>query len=248
MLYKEEKIKNTNKEFISSNYSVIFKTKIMKKTTILVVALVVIAISIIAGCKNIFKKDFNCNIYIDDKGVYEMIAVCGGCEPTIRVERPELDAGSFKVIDRNYSLDKNHVYYSCRADSILPEADPKTFGIYKKGRSLAYDKEHVFYNDYLVVDGDPNTFTEITTSFHKDKNNVYYVGRKIEGANPEHFRSITYSVGFDNMNIYEDCDKVYEIDINSFLQVNETSWKDKDYYYCLYHYGTGIYRSKESCK
>ena len=199
----------------------------------------------------ISEKDLGCNMHIDKKGVYQMVAKYVGCKPTERVERPELDAESFRIIDDNYALDKNHVYYPCTADKILTNADPKSFEVYKKGIRLAHDAEHVFYNDYLVIDGDPETYTEITSSFDKDKNNVYYIGKKIEGANPEYFKPISYGIGYDNKNIYScyiECRIAGKIDFDSFHQLNDTVWQDKNNYYCLDKGKTSIDIRSEPCE
>lgn len=220
----------------------------MKKifTIILIGIVLFVSVFIIIYFKN--KTDLGCNMYIDNKGVYEMVSEFAKAEPNKRVDRPELDAKTFEIIDNNYSIDKNHVYYMCNARKVLEGADPASFRVYKKGIRLSRDKQSVFYNDYKVEDSDPDTYQEIGPSFDKDKNNVYYVGKKIDGADPESFKPLKYGLGIDKTNIYDcyiKCDKIYEIDINSFVQVDDNSWKDKEYYYC-FEIGV-IHKSREPC-
>lgn len=76
---------------------------------------------------------------------------------------PGSDASTFKIIDSNYSKDKNNVYGKSRRDEVI-----------------ACDK---------VKDADPETFTPLDYPYAKDKNNVYYnLVDKIDGADPATFK------------------------------------------------------------
>lgn len=99
-------------------------------------------------------------------------------------EVENMDADSYEHVNYQYSKDKNYVFYG---DSILPNADPKTF---ENFLALYYrDRQRVYYYDGTVVEGaDPATFIQVDELVAKDKNCVYYDNKPDDRPDAASFR------------------------------------------------------------
>lgn len=95
-----------------------------------------------------------------------------------------VDMATFQVVNRDYAVDKNHVYMD---GVVLAEADPATF---ETMANVFYyrDKSHVWYFKRMIEGADPSTFRSIeNTNFNIDKSHVWYEERLIAGADPATF-------------------------------------------------------------
>ena len=122
----------------------------------------------------------------------------------------DVDAASFEVLSREYTRDKNKVYYKWISPGArfwvveVPNADPKTFEAV--GFELARDKNHVWIRDSIVKGADPKRVKSIFAyRIWLDTHNVWNDHRKIEGADPETFERI----GTSEFGYYRDSKRVY---------------------------------------
>ena len=103
------------------------------------------------------------------------------------------DMATFKVIDEDFSADKNGIYYQGK----LVKVDTTGFKIIGskeikeiKGWSRGVDRyywrtnKQAFFGTKPIAISDPATFETVTYCYFKDKNHVYYYDQIIEGINP----------------------------------------------------------------
>lgn len=120
-----------------------------------------------------------------------------------------VDADSFRVLSREYTCDKNSVYYRWISPGRfwiveVPGADPKTFRAV--GFELAKDAKHVWIRDSIVPGADPTRVKSIFDyRIWLDANSVWNGSRRIDGADPETFERI----GTSEFGYYRDKNKVY---------------------------------------
>ena len=89
------------------------------------------------------------------------------------------DAGTFELIDANFSKDKNNVY---------GRKDLET--------SIATE---------VIIKADSQTFTPLDWPYAKDKNTVFYLNNKIENADTGTFKILDNKIcGQDKNNYYKD--------------------------------------------
>lgn len=88
-------------------------------------------------------------------------------------ELPNADPATFKVIDHNYSADKDLIYYK---NKIICKADPSTFSIFETKNRYGYSKDNksVFFQDSNIEYADPATFIPLGYQWGKDKKFIYF--------------------------------------------------------------------------
>lgn len=126
-------------------------------------------------------------------------------------------------------------------NTLVKDADTETFETIKNdiNKNLGKDKNNVFKDASILEHADPNTFEQVKEYYWKDKNNVYLLqfggtDNRIENADPKTFKVIKgYNWTHDKNNVYYEFDKLYEVNPNKFVAINENWGKDNQYYY--YH-------------
>ena len=116
------------------------------------------------------------------------------------------DMRSFEVIElddrRMWAKDSRTVYF----DSLHVEgANPATFRLldFLEGK----DDRHVFYQDSILPDADPNTY-EVLGLYSKDKSHVWYCGHLMEGADAASFHLDKEDEGVDKYGSFSNGERV----------------------------------------
>ena len=121
----------------------------------------------------------------------------------------DVDADSFQVLSREYTKDKNKVYYKWISPGRfwvveVPGADPATFEAV--AFELAKDRNHVWIRDTIVKGADPKRVKSFFAyRIWTDANSLWNGERRIEGADPETFERI----GKSEFGYYRDSKRVY---------------------------------------
>lgn len=122
----------------------------------------------------------------------------------------DVDADSFEVLSREYTRDRNKVYYKWISPGSrfwvveLPDADPKTFEAI--AFELARDKNHVWIRDSIVKGADSKRVKSFFAyRIWADTTNIWNGERRIEGADAETFERI----GTSEFGYYRDSKRVY---------------------------------------
>lgn len=113
----------------------------------------------------------------------------------------ELNPATAELVASGYIKDDKHVF---RATKLL-DVDASSFRILRLNWSYreeiySLDKNYVYFDDAIIHEADPETFTLIR-EYAKDKSNVYFRGKKIEGAESETFTCLS--------NNFQDANWVY---------------------------------------
>lgn len=104
----------------------------------------------------------------------------------------EIDANTFRLLPKPYSMDKNRVYYT-EDFHVLEGADPNSFicpkyESYINYQYYSYDKNNAYYYERRKVEKIPDidyqSFTVLNSYYAKDKNYVYYKWSVIKDADP----------------------------------------------------------------
>jgi len=104
---------------------------------------------------------------------------------------------------------------------------------------LAKDKYHVFHGTYILKGADPNTFKQVRNYFWKDKNYIFLVryGKsdcQINQADPTSFKALDNNLwASDRNNIYYGFDKLNNVNLKSFVPIDEDWGKDNKN--CFWH-------------
>lgn len=123
------------------------------------------------------------------------------------LELENVDVETFKILDLNYSKDKNNVYsYNSKLEGI----DPNKFKILGWG-SYTKDDKNVYFGGEKISNADVNSFEFLGKNFliySKDKNNVFNGKDLIEEADPETFEILknldcNYYYTKDKNHVYE---------------------------------------------
>lgn len=157
-----------------------------------------------------------------------------------------MDENSFRKIDKSYAKDKNYVYYIniCDVGSafevlvetyyLIENADPKTFKV-MKNKSFSRDKNHAYFEGFLIQGADPQTLQPLSMYYSKDNNHVFFKETKIDGVDLSSFRLIGdgfYGGAYDkNYLYYYHCKE--KIDIETFVENGSNICSDKNYIYHL---------------
>ena len=121
----------------------------------------------------------------------------------------DVDAESFTVLSREYSKDRNKVYYMWISPSRfwvveVPGADPATFEAV--AFELAKDRNHVWIRDTIVKGANPKRIKSFFGyRIWTDSNSLWNGERRIEGADHETFERI----GKSEFGYYRDSKRVY---------------------------------------
>lgn len=112
-----------------------------------------------------------------------------------------------------YIKDSDHIIYRGK---IVYGADVKSFStIYTGGYFQEYgkDKSHVYYQNSLIDDADPNTFVPQSPQIYEgcrkglygiDSKGVYFKNFKMIGADPNTFKALINGYGKDSNHVYFD--------------------------------------------
>jgi hypothetical protein len=106
----------------------------------------------------------------------------------------DVDAASFAALSRDYTKDKNKVYYRWISPGRfwvveLPTADPATFAVLDS--DLAKDAKRVWKGDHVIDGADAATARVVRPHWTwKDRNRVYYQAEVIKDADPATFRHL----------------------------------------------------------
>ncbi|MGE8553846.1 MAG: DKNYY domain-containing protein [Chryseobacterium jejuense] len=138
---------------------------------------------------------------------------------------PNGDADSFVQLGKEYSKDKNNVYYR---DRIFPDVDIPSFvnisGLFAK------DKDNVYLDNYIVKDADAATFVHLEGPYFKDKNHVYCKDQilPIDIADAgqvktwyDHYYMDSYITDGKNIFSYDTLLEGVQLDIPSFGVINK---------------------------
>lgn len=156
------------------------------------------------------------------------------------------DMESFKILDENYAIDKDSVFFHnsniTRQNSDIENVDLSTFEIINE--ILSKDKNNVYkWSSILTSDqtGDPldiKTFSIIKSpngeiNYVKDKNGIYDISmlfaEKLEGIKDENtFRVLGDVYTEDKYNIYYYDVKIKNVDKNSFKTLGNGYGRDKN--------------------
>ena len=132
----------------------------------------------------------------------------------------DVDAPSFVALSRDYSKDKNKVYYRWISPGRfwvveLSDADPGTFAVLDS--DLAKDGKRVWRSDRAIEGADPATAKVIRPHWTwKDRNRVYYQSIVINGADPDTFRHLAQAFYRDAKRVYWSNEPLPEADPDSF--------------------------------
>ena len=156
------------------------------------------------------------------------------------------DMESFKILDENYAIDKDSVFFHnsniTRQNSDIENVDLSTFEIINE--TLSKDKNNVYkWSSILTSDqtGDPldiKTFSIIKSpngeiNYVKDKNGIYDISmlfaEKLEGIKDENtFRVLGDVYTEDKYNIYYYDVKIKNVDKSSFKSLGNGYGRDKN--------------------
>jgi len=84
---------------------------------------------------------------------------------------PDADLNSFTIVNDNYAIDKNNVYFT---GNIVNGIKVDEFQIISQNYHLAKDTKHIYFQNNVIHNSDPETFVILNSWFWKDKNNVYF--------------------------------------------------------------------------
>jgi hypothetical protein len=106
----------------------------------------------------------------------------------------DADVATFRVLeDPDYARDKRHVY---KAGYVLKDFDGASFEFLEGndfslgGNYYARDKNHVYFDDSIVVGADPDTFRVLGYPYGRDARHIYCGCLRMNVARPENFRAI----------------------------------------------------------
>ncbi len=126
-----------------------------------------------------------------------------------------VDIETFRVIENSpYALDKNRVYYSSTVRyasangsiEVIEGAEPASFEAACTDsyicRNYGKDANHVYYNNQIIKDADPNSFQLNDHGYGFDDQHVYFYGLLIEGSHGGSFESVDYYYFKDRSQVY----------------------------------------------
>ncbi len=147
-------------------------------------------------------------------------------------DRPlkNVDVKTFRVLNCNYSLDKNHVYCG---DRPISEADVETFEAWNHG--LARDKNHVYHFSKALLDMNPAHLQLIgnspETSYFRDDKQVMNGENVVLEADLESFRELDHPFAIDKNHVYRFGQRLENVDVKTFEIISDDHFKDKDFVY-----------------
>lgn len=106
--------------------------------------------------------------------------------------------------DSGYYIRLTKVYYKGGFPSSAFEiegADVSTFEILDESQQYAIDKNHVYFNGFIIPDGDPTTFEVLESYYSRDKNHVYISGTVFTN-DPANFEIVYGYIMRDSEHIY----------------------------------------------
>lgn len=140
-----------------------------------------------------------------------------------------------------------YVAWPTRYVEALIGADTNTFQILDAKRSIAVDKNHVYFGSTRLDGAHPPSFQEIAplprhqiSGYWKDNYNVYRYSKKLKGADPNSFKLLNPTFAIDNNQVYVGDASIRPCDIKSFRFIGPDSiaglgtapwWRDHK---CLY--------------
>lgn len=152
------------------------------------------------------------------------------------------DRASFVIIDSQYALDANHVFYE---GAFIADADPSTFELLEPpfsrdanhiyasgqvfsddpvnfevlGENISRDGEHVYWSN-TIISNDPSHLVIISSlnyyTYIKDSTTVYVNGNPIPSAVPLTFEVISDAYSRDATHIFYFNEAISQADINTF--------------------------------
>lgn len=144
------------------------------------------------------------------------------------------DPVSFKVLNQEYSKDKNSVYFATvNGVSRVEQADSESF-ILPEGFAedqIARDANHAYYEGKIIEGVDLGTFQSLSEGYSKDKNFVYLNGKKIEGADTTNFVVLSWPYSKDKKNIYFFNQVLPNADSATFKVLCDRKAQDKNNFY-----------------
>jgi hypothetical protein len=122
-----------------------------------------------------------------------------------------------KAKSKQYYYQDNKIVHAMNANffslgaTVIEEADMDTFTVL--AYNFAKDKNHVYYNDIIIEDADPESFELIpfrsvvyekqrSYLLTKDKNHLYYVNKKFEQADTNSFQGLWGEYAQDAKHIF----------------------------------------------
>ncbi len=137
----------------------------------------------------------------------------------------------FTVLGSGYGKDNKYSYIG---NQIIHGADIKSFRIGNSSETPPYsfDKNHVYNNDTVIENADPNTFTILDRTITKDTTHVWVNGILLEEARPASFRALNTNFNTDDTHIYFMSIKMKDVDPQTFTVFGDSFYaKDKNHIY-----------------
>jgi hypothetical protein len=102
---------------------------------------------------------------------------------------PNIDLGSFEVIDELHYKDQNNVYIdSTDYSGVIKNADPQTFSALSVPE-FSKDKKHGYFFETLIEGADGLSFQALNARYAKDEKNVYFMARVLSGVDRDSFKT-----------------------------------------------------------
>jgi len=151
------------------------------------------------------------------------------------------DAESFRIITKEYAIDKNSAYYA-NTTNLVENEDVDTNSFEVIDCKFSKDKNNVYlYLQSFDAAADPDTFKIINDEFSKDKNNVYYGNKSIEKADPDTFKIINDEFSKDKNNVYYGNKYIKKANPDTFNFISHWYYKNgKDKNNVYFMDGSGI--------
>lgn len=144
------------------------------------------------------------------------------------------DPESFRVLTPHsiygYSKDKNNIYFNTILHRCTAMEDAHLNSFEVIALHFAKDKDHVYYDDNVIVNADPDSFHVLNWDdfFSKDRNNVYFGRKPVSSIDITTFEVLGAYYGKDKEHVYYEGDVIAGADPKSFSVFAESKQYGKD--------------------
>ncbi|MBV1911499.1 MAG: DKNYY domain-containing protein [Kangiellaceae bacterium] len=97
--------------------------------------------------------------------------------------RDDIDAATYKTVDKKHSVDKNNAYFERQP---IKDSEPSSYQTFKRSEFYSKDSRNVYYSGKKLHSADPNTFklhgeyAEVVS----DKDHFYFTDTKVLNLKP----------------------------------------------------------------
>lgn len=162
----------------------------------------------------------------------------------------QANPATFRSLGMRWATDNEKVFFSCdvvegaKADTFVMKnprwghdgvswwylgerlnagpggADIATYEVLSGGR-FSKDKRVVLFDNYVLKDADPSTFTALSASYGADAKNVFCERWRVGGADPATFRAVGETHGADAKNAFYRYYRLEGVNVGAFREIDE---------------------------